>query len=427
MPTAPKKVVNAWAMYDWANSAYSLIITSSLFPAYFVAIAPERVEFLGRTFDRVPLASYMISFSFLIIAILSPILSSIADYKGNKLSFMKAFCYLGALACVGLTFVTKENISFGIVCAMLGSVGFAGSIVFYNAYLPEIAAEEDQDRISAKGFSLGYIGSVLLMALCLVFVMGNDALNLGWGAWPVRLSFLAVGLWWAGFAQITFSRLPPSIPSKQHPEHSIFVNGFYELKKVWNQLQHTPVTKRFLRSFFFYNMGVQTVMYLASYFASDELRMGTSELIITMLIIQLVGILGAFMFARLSMRTNNIFTLGVIILIWIVICISAYFIQTPTQFYILAFAVGMVMGGVQSISRSTYSKLLPPTKDTASFFSFYDVCERVGTVLGTLSFGYVAERLGSMRYSVVALVVFFIVGGILLLFVQMKRKPVVAL
>jgi MFS transporter, UMF1 family len=425
--TASKKVVNGWAMYDWANSAYSLIITSSLFPAYFVAIAPERVQLLGRTFDRVPLASYMISFSFLIIAILSPILSSIADYKGNKKAFMQFFCYLGSAACIGLTFLTKDNIPFGIVCAMVGSIGFAGSIVFYNAYLPEIAAEEDQDRISARGFSLGYIGSVLLMTVCLAFIMSNDAMGLGWGAWPVRLSFLAVGLWWAGFAQITFRRLPPSRPSDQHPEHNILVNGFYELKKVWNQLQHTPVTKRFLRSFFFYNMGVQTVMYLASYFASDELKMGSSELIITMLIIQLVGILGAFLFARLSMRTNNIFTLGVIIIIWIFICISAYFIQTPLQFYALAFCVGLVMGGVQSISRSTYSKLLPPTKDTASYFSFYDVCERVGTVLGTLSFGIVAERLGSMRYSVVALMVFFIIGGVLLLFVKMKRKGEVAL
>lgn len=427
MQTANKKVINGWAMYDWANSAYSLIITSSIFPAYFVTIAPEKVQFLGRTFDRVALASYMISFSFLIIAILSPILSSIADYKGNKLAFMKAFCYLGAAACIGLTFLTEANIPFGIVCAMLGSVGFAGSIVFYNAYLPEIAAEEDQDRVSAKGFSLGYVGSVLLMVVCLAFIISNDSMGLGWGAWPVRLSFLAVGLWWAGFAQITFNRLPPSKPSEQHPEHNIFINGFYELKKVWNQLQHTPITKRFLRSFFFYNMGVQTVMYLASYFASDELKMDSSALIMTMLIIQLVGILGAFVFARLSMRTNNIFTLGVIIIIWILICISAYFIQTQMQFYVLAFCVGLVMGGVQSISRSTYSKLLPPTKDTASYFSFYDVCERVGTVLGTLSFGYVAERLGSMRYSVVALMIFFIIGGVLLLFVQMKRKTLVLL
>ena len=241
----------------------------------------------------------------------------------------------------------------------------------------------------------------------------------------MRLAFLAVGLWWAGFAQITFRNLPPSTPSDQHPEHNIFVNGFYELRNVWDQLQHTPATKRFLRSFFFFNMGVQTVMYMATYFAADELGMKGSALIITLVIIQLVGVLGAIVFSRLSQRTSNLFTLGLIIIIWIAICIGAYFIQTAMQFYILAFCVGLVMGGVQSLSRSTYSKLLPPTKDTASYFSFYDVCERVGTFLGTLAFGYVAEFLGGMRNSVLALMVFFIIGGVLLLFVDPKRKTVI--
>lgn len=414
-------------MYDWANSAYSLIITSAIFPSYFIAIAPEQVPFIGRTFERSALASYMISFSFLIIAILSPILSSIADYKGNKKSFMQFFCYLGTAACIGLTFLTKETISFGIICAMVGSIGFAGSIVFYNAYLPEIAAEEDRDRISAKGFSMGYIGSVLLMLLCLAAILSNDSLELGWGAWPVRLSFLAVALWWAGFAQIAFRHLPPSVPSDQRPQHGIFTNGFYELKKVWAQLKQNKVTRRFLRSFFFYNMGVQTVMYLAGYFASEELKLESSQLILTIMIIQLVGILGAFLFSRLSQRTNNIFALGVCIVIWIGICIFAYLVQTVNQFYALAFCVGMVMGGVQSLSRSTYSKLLPPTKDTASFFSFYDVCDRVGTVLGALAFGYVAEFLGGMRNSVLALMVFFIIGGVLLLMIDTKKKTAVAI
>ena len=426
MQTASKKIINGWAMYDWANSAYSLVIVSVIFPSYFIAVAPERVEFIGRTFNRSALASYMISFSFFVIAILSPILSSIADYRGSKKSFMQFFCYLGSAACVGLTFMTKENISFGIICAIVGAIGFGGSIVFYNAYLPEIAAEEDQDRVSAKGFALGYVGSVLLVICCLTVILVNDNLNMGWGPWPVRLSFLTVGLWWAGFAQITFNRLPASRPSQQHPEHNILVNGFYELKKVWNLFQHHPITKRFLVSYFFYNMGVQTVMYLAPYFASDELKLESSQLMITIVIIQLVAIAGALLFSRLSRRTGNIFTLGVIIFIWIGICVFAYFVQTAMQFYLLAFCVGMVMGGIQSMSRSTYSKLLPPTKDTASFFSFYDICEKIGLVLGTLTFGYIGEFLGGMRYSVVALMIFFIIGGILLLFVDPKRKTVVA-
>jgi UMF1 family MFS transporter len=426
MQTAPKKIINAWAMYDWANSAYSLIITSAIFPAYYTAIAPEKVEFIGRTYNRASLASYSVSFSFLVIAILSPILSSIADYKGNKKAFMQFFCYLGSAACMGLTFMTPSNLPFGIVCSILGSIGFCGSIVFYNAYLPEIAAEEDRDRVSAKGFAMGYVGSVLLMIICLSFIMMNDRMNLGWGSWPARLSFLAVGLWWSGFAQITFRHMPASIPSKQHPEHNIVVNGFYELRKVWNQLQHHPKTKRFLRSFFFYNMGVQTVMYLATYFASQEIKLESSQLIITVLIIQLVAILGATLFARLSQKVGNLATLGVIILIWIGICIFAYFVRTPMEFYFLATCVGLVMGGIQSMSRSTYSKLIPPTKDTASYFSFYDVCDKIGTVIGTLSFGYVAEFFGGMRNSVLALMTFFIIGGILLLFVEMKRKTVVA-
>ena len=424
MQTASKKVINGWAMYDWANSAYSLIITSAIFPTYYTIVAPEHVKFIGRTYDRASLASYSISFSFLIIAFLSPILSSIADYKGNKKAFMQFFCYLGSAACIGLTFMTKDNISFGIVCSIFGSIGFCGSIVFYNAYLPEIAAEEDQDRVSAKGFALGYVGSVLLMIICLAVIMLNDSLKWGLGAWPTRFSFLAVGLWWAGFAQITFKRLPPSTASQQRPERGILTNGFYELKKVWIQLKSYPVTKKFLTSFFFYNMGVQTVMYLATYFASQELKLETAQLIITVLIIQLVAIGGALLFSKISNRIGNIYTLFILILVWIGICISAYFVQTVNEFYGLAFAVGMVMGGIQSMSRSTYSKLLPPTKDTASYFSFYDVCDKIGTVIGTLSFGYVSEFFGGMRNSVLALMVFFIIGGVLLLFVDPKRKMI---
>ena len=302
MQTASKKVINGWAMYDWANSVYSLVVTSTFFPAYFTAIAPERIEILGRTYNRDSLASYAIALSFLIIAILSPILSSIADYKGNKIAFMKFFCYLGSLACALMFFFTKDNIQFGLFLSIVASIGYCGSIVFYNAYLPEIAAEKDQDRISAKGFALGYTGSVILMILSLVFVTLNDKLNWGLDAWPVRISFLTVGIWWAGFAQLTFSRLPPSKASDQHPEHNIFVNGFYELKKVWQQLTHHPNLKRFLRSFFFYNMGVQTVMLVATIFGEKILHLPTTKLIATILILQLVAIPGAMLMSYLSSK-----------------------------------------------------------------------------------------------------------------------------
>lgn len=421
MPTANKKVINAWAIYDWANSAYSLIITSAIFPAYYTAIAPAKVHFIGREYDRAALASYSISFSFLVIAFLSPILSSIADSRGNKKSFMQFFCYLGSLACCSMFFFTKNAISLGIICSIIASIGFCGSIVFYNAYLPEIADKEDQDRISAKGFAMGYIGSVLLMIVCLAFNILNDTHHWVESTIPARSSFLAVGLWWVGFAQITFKYLPPSIASNKVATN-IFKDGYKELQKVWQQLKHYSRLSKFLRAFFFYNMGVQTIMYLATYFASDELKMETTQLILTVLIIQLVAILGALLFSKLSQKTNNIFTLLIINCIWIGICVGAYFTNTVMQFYMLAFCVGMVMGGIQSMSRSTYSKLLPPTTDTASFFSFYDVCDKLGTVIGTLSFGLVSEHFGSMRNSVLALMIFFIIGMILLLFVKMKTK-----
>jgi UMF1 family MFS transporter len=422
MQTAPRKVVNAWAMYDWANSSYSLIITSAIFPTYYTSIAPEQVSLFGRTFERSSLASYAISLSFLVIACLSPILSSIADYKGNKKAFMQFFCYLGSAACVAMFFFTRETVWLGLLCSIIASIGYCGSIVFYNAYLPEIAAEKDQDGVSAKGFALGYIGSVLQMLVCLAFIMLNDSQGWGLGTFPVRISFLSVGIWWAGFAQITFRQLPPSRRPDQRPEHNILTNGFYELKKVWKQLGVHPRLKQFLLSFFFYNMGVQTVMYLAAYFASDELKMGSTQLIITILIIQLVAIAGAYLFSLLSKKTNNIFSLCVLNLIWIGVCVGAYYTRTVMQFYGIAFTVGMIMGGIQSLSRSTYSKLLPPTTDTASFFSFYDVCDKVGTVVGTLSFGFVAEFMGGMRHSVLALMIYFIIGFFLLLLVRMKKE-----
>jgi MFS transporter, UMF1 family len=422
MPTASKKVINAWAMYDWANSSYSLIISSAIFPTYYTSIAPPQVHMLGRTFDRTALASYSISLSFLVIAIISPILSSIADYQGNKKAFMKFFCYLGSLACVCMFFFTKDNIGFGLICSIVASIGYCGSIVFYNAYLPEIASEADQDRVSAKGFALGYLGSVLQMIVCLAFIMMNDKLNWGLGSLPVKISFLSVGIWWAGFAQITFRHLPRSKIPDQRPQHGLFTNGFYELKKVWKQLQAYPSLKRFLRSFFFYNMGVQTVMYLSVYFAADELKMKSAELIVTILIIQLVAIAGAYLFSILSKKTSNLFSLTILILIWIGICIAAYYTYTAVQFYGVATAVGLVMGGIQSLSRSTYSKLLPETTDTASYFSFYDVCDKVGTVLGTLSFGFVGESLGGMRNSVLSVMGFFIIGLVLLMFLRGAEK-----
>ncbi len=427
MQTAPKKVVNAWAMYDWANSVYNLVITTTFFPAYYAAITskenfPNGIPFLGRNFVNTELKDYVLSFGFLLVVIMSPILSSIADYKGNKKQFMRFFCYLGALSCSLLFFFDGDHVTLGLVCFMIAGIGFYGSQVFYNSYLPDIAAERDMDRISAKGFTMGYIGSVIMQMIgfALVLFMPESDKKL-----PLQLTFLLVGLWWIGFAQLTFSRLPaPPLQERKARKH-ILVNGFHELKLVWNQLRHMPSLKRFLTSFFFYSMGVQTVMLVAIDFGIKELKLEDSKLIITAVIIQLVAIAGAMGMARLSAKWGNLKVLILAVILWIGVCIAGYFIQTEFHFYILAALVGLVMGGTQALSRSTYSKLMPETKDTASFFSFYDITEKLAIVIGLFSFGFIealTEHNGGMRNSILALIIFFVLGLFWLLLTAARSR-----
>ncbi len=443
-----KKLINSWAMYDWANSVYSLTIATAVFPIYYTgatnAVNNGIVHFIGRDYDNDALYSYALSFSFLLVALISPLLAPIADFKSAKLSFMKFFCYLGAASCIALYWFTGENINWGIILFVLASVGFASSIVYYNAFLKEIVDESDQDRVSAKGFSLGYIGSVILLLVNLVMVQKPEWFGIN-NPNPdeakleaARISFITVGIWWALFAQIPFSalgRFKYDAPVKNHNGNSkltasFIFGGYAELKKVWNELRNYRSLRNFLFAFFFYNSAVQTVMYLASIFGSEVIFKndpdGSSKLIVCVLIIQLVAIIGAIIFSRLSKKFGNVISLSIAIVIWIGVCFFAYILKTEMQFYAIAFAVGMVMGGIQSISRSTYSKLIPPTKDTASFFSFYDATEKIATVFGTLVYGLITEFTGNMRNSVLFLLVFFVIGLFMLWKVRKENalKPV---
>lgn len=415
------RTLTAWAYYDWANSVHSLVIVSSIFPVYFSATALNEtggpiINFLGVSIKNSVLFSYTISAAFLFTALLSPICSAIADYSGRKKAFMKVFCYTGAISCSLLYFFTQATTTFAVICFWLSLIGWSGSIVFYNSYLPDIATEDQYDRVSARGFSMGYIGSVLLMVINLVVILKREWFgNISEGL-ASRIAFLTVGLWWIGFAQIPFSRLPNVASPKEGYQHENYLlNGFRELQQVWISLQRQTLTKRFLVAFFVYNMAVQTVMYVATIFGSDELKLPGQSLIITILLIQLVAIPGAYGFSRLSERLGNTYALMVAVLIWIGICTGAYFVQTQEQFFGLAAVVGLVMGGIQSLSRSTYSKLIPATTtDTASYFSFYDVTEKISIVLGTLVYGLIEQLTGSMRNSVLGLLVLFIIGLALL-------------
>lgn len=420
-----KRTINAWAFYDWANSSYPLVITSAIFPIFYEAktsitekngrIISDAVFLFGRQFKNTELYSYVISLSFIMVCLSAPLLSGIADYSGNKKRFMQFFCYLGSASCATLFFFDPTHLFWGMLSILMTSFGFWGSLVFYNAFLPEIAEPADQDRVSAKGFSLGYLGSSILLIILLI-------LSMKFGM-PYEYSFVAVGIWWAGFAQITFAAIPNNVFFRK-PEGNYLFKGFRELKLVWYQLGELPRLKRYLTSFFFYSMGVQTVMLMAVLFAKKEIiGIENTHLIVSILLIQFLGIAGSVFFSRLSRWIGNIKALGISIFIWIGICISTYlWVYTPFGFYIIASAVGLVMGGIQSLSRSTYSKLLPETEDHASFFSFFDVCEKLGIVIGAFSFGYIEGITGGMRNSILALIAFFVIGFIILLTIPKDKR-----
>ncbi|MEZ0539775.1 MFS transporter [Fibrella arboris] len=414
------RVIRAWTLYDWANSVHSLVIVSSIFPVYFSATALNDaggpvIDFLGMSIKNSVLFSYTVSAAMLLVALISPFTTAIADYSGRKKAFMKFFCYTGSVACALLYFFTQETTTFAIFCFAWSLVGWSGSIVFYNSYLPDIATEDQFDRVSARGFSMGYIGSVALMVFNLIMILKPEWFGGISSGMASRISFLTVGLWWIGFAQIPFTVLPDGVrKDRTVGDGNWLFNGFRELKKVFTELKSQPLAQRFLVSFFVYNMAVQTVMYVATLFGTNELKMEGSALIITILLIQLVAIPGAYGFARLSERIGNTYAIMGAVVIWIGICVAAYFVKTQLQFFLVASVVGLVMGGIQSLSRSTYSKLLPPTTDTASYFSFYDVCEKLSIVIGTFIYGYVEQITGSMRNSILALLVLFIIGLALL-------------
>ena len=415
-----KKLLNAWAFYDWANSVYSLVIASAVFPIFYDAIFAlkgiETLNVFGIEWKSSSLIFGTTALAFSIVALISPLLSGVADFLGNKKFFLKFFCYLGAFSTMGLYFFNVDHIFIGLTLYLLALIGFWGSLVFYNSYLPDVAFPEQHDKISARGFSMGYIGSVLLLVICLGLILSQEGDEAQ--VQMMQFSFVLTGLWWIGFSQYTYKYLPKGNKSEGQLSKTIFYQGFRELKAIWKEMHHHPRLKSYLIAFFIYSMGVQTVMLAASYFGTDELDWGTTDktvgLILSILFIQLVAVAGALLTSRLSARIGNIKALIIINCIWICICAWAFFVFTPIQFYITAAFVGLVMGGVQSLSRSTYAKFLPETEDTTSYFSFYDVAEKIGIVIGMIMFLAMQEFTNSMRYSIIFLILFFGIGVLLL-------------
>jgi len=441
MVKGDKRIIRGWTMYDWANSVYSLTITSAVFPLFYAAITTNSISGTDLVLEKYGLPasslySYALSAGFLLVALISPILSGIADSTGQKKTFLKGFCYLGAASCAGLFFFSMENIWVGLTLVMFACAGFSGSLIFYDAFLPEIAEPKDHDKISARGYTMGYIGSVLLLVINLVMVMKPDLFGIpDRDGLPARITFLTVAVWWAGFAQFAFRVLPDDQYGRR-PHGNLLANGYRELRKTWKELQSTKRLNSYLMAFFVLNMGIQTVMYLAVTYAKQEIQeldangvpgpIGDSSLIISILLIQLVAIVGAFLFVWLSKRFGNVNALMIGCSIWIILCVGAYRIHWAHEFYVLACGVGLVMGGSQALSRSTYSKFLPETIDHASYFAFYDVSFYLSTVLGTFAYGMVFQLTGDLRNTVIIIGSFSVVALVLLAMVPAKEVAVVA-
>lgn len=411
-----KRTIRSWAMFDWANSAYNLVITSTIFPAYYTAVTLTKehgdvVDFFGWKVVNTALSNFALAFSYLFMACILPFLSSYADLRGQKKNLMMLFTGIGALACMGLFFFRLETLEQSILFFALAAMGYIGGVLFNNAYLPEIATVDQQDRVSALGFTYGYIGCVTLQLICLLFIIKPDWFGIVDLSFGPRLSFLLVGLWWISFALIPFKVLPHNPKSKVPAARSVFRTVLLEYRIVWRRIARMESIRRFLPAYFFYSAGVQTVMIVAAAFGAKELQLESHKLIITILLIQLVAILGAYLMSRLAMRFGNIKVLIAVVCLWIGVCVSAFFIGSEIEFYVLACLVGLVMGGIQSLSRSTYSKFLPEnTRDTVSFFSFYDITEKLAIVLGLFSFGLIEQFTHNIRYSALFLSLFFIMG-----------------
>ncbi|WP_344674037.1 MFS transporter [Sphingobacterium kyonggiense] len=416
-----KRLIRSWSMFDWANSAYNLVINSTIFPVYYTTITKNAetgsttVSFFGFEFVNTALSNFALSIAYLIMAVGLPFISAYSDAAGKRKFFMKMFTYLGAFACMGLFFFKLDTLEWGIICFALAAMGYIGGVAFNNSYLPIIATPDQQDRVSAQGFAYGYVGCVILQLICFVFIFKPEWFGITDPSLPARLSFLLVGIWWVSFSQIPFRFLPRNRPSKEKEAMPFFQKVKSEFTTVLGQIKQIEAIKRFLPAYFFYAMGIQTLVIVAAAFGQKELNLGADKLIASILLIQIVAIGGAYLMSLLAKRFGNIKVLMVVVFLWIMICGASYFMANEYHFYMMAFMVGLLMGGIQSLSRSTYSKLIPThIEDTTSFFSFYDVTEKLAIVIGLFSFGIIEQVTNNIRYSALSLGIFFLIGFLLL-------------
>lgn len=414
-----KKTIFGWLAYTWANSPYSLAIITAIFPSYYSQVSKEAavriennisiVNFLGFETSSVSLFSYAVSLSYLVITLTSPLIGAISDYTGNKKIFMWLFSTLGSLACLLLYFFDKSNYNLGVFAFSLGAICFSFCHIFTDSLLPEITTPENYSKLSAKGFIAGYMGSVLHLIISLTLIINYQFFGFQNEIAPVKRSFILVGIWWFGFSQITFFTYKNNLKEVSKFD-SVIKNSFENLYNAYIEVKKTDIIKWFLVSYFFYNMGVQTSIYMSSLFATEEVHLKSSELIITILLIQFVAILGTYVLTKISKNRSYSKILIFSTLFWIGLCFYAYFVKTSFQFYLLSVGVGLIMGSVQSLSRGVFSTLISDKNEKATFFSFYSIVDKASIIIALFIYGLVNQLTHSMRTSIFCIIFFFILA-----------------
>jgi UMF1 family MFS transporter len=433
-PAFPKndpRELFGWKMYDWANSAFYTTVIGALFSPYLTRLAQTAVGENGIVLNLGPLGAVTakslptlcVSISVGAQVFLLPVLGALGDYSDLKKRLMALFCYLAVIANCLLFFIKDDLYLLGGLLFIIANVGFGASVVFYNSFLPEIATEDQADKVSSRGFAYGYLGGALLLALNLILVLKAEALGISTGL-AVRLSLLSAGVWWGGFALITFFLLRSRPKSKALPPGSSYLSaGFLEIFATFRELKRLPITLRYLLGYLVYNDGIQTVIFAASAFLEQELFPGGNPIFLLeiFLMVQFVAVVGALLFERLAyvIKTKN--AIIVSLLIWAAIVIYAYrFLHTITEAWILAAAIAIVLGGSQALSRSLFSRMIPAGKE-AAFFGLYEVSERGTSWMGPLLFSIVIARTGSYRQALLSLIFFFVVGLVVLWFTDTDR------
>lgn len=422
-----KREIFGWTMYDWANSAFSTTVVTTFLGPYLIVLAEASggVNVLGLRIEPAAFFPFCVSLSVVLQVFFLPVLGTIADYTHLKKRLMMAFAFTGAIATTLLFLVQGNLVVFGGLLFILANLSFGAAVVFYNAFLPDIASPGQRDAVSSRGFAFGYLGGGLLLLVNLFFFQFMKAR--GQGDLAVRINLASAGLWWLLFTLIfPYRRLVQRAPARQlGTGESLLNHSFRQLRHTFGEMRRQyPVTLQYLLAYLIYNDGIQTVIVVATSFAADELGIGVDTLSLVVLMIQFVAFGGAFLFGFLAKRLGAKRAIMISLVVWAALVIYAYgFLYTEAQLWVLAFVAALVLGGSQALSRSLYSQMIPADHES-EYFSFYEISERGTSWLGPLVFGLAVQLTGSQRVAIVSLIIFFVAGLALLSRVSVRRAIV---